>query len=33
MNNVMLDIETFGTKPGSVIRSIGSVIRSIGGDK
>jgi hypothetical protein len=26
MNHVMLDLETFGTKPGSVIRSIGAVM-------
>lgn len=26
MNNVMLDLETFGTQPGSVIRSIGAVV-------
>ena len=26
MNNVMLDLETFGTLPGSVIRSVGAVM-------
>lgn len=26
MNNVMLDLETFGTAPGSAIRSVGAVV-------
>lgn len=31
MNHVMLDLETFGTKPGSVLRSIGAVVFSLDG--
>jgi hypothetical protein len=31
MNHVMLDLETFGTKPGSVLRSIGAVTFNLEG--
>jgi hypothetical protein len=31
MNHIMLDLETFGTKPGSVIRSIGAVVFCLDG--
>lgn len=31
MNHVMLDLETFGTKPGSVLRSIGAVVFNLQG--
>lgn len=31
LNHCMLDLETFGTKPGSVIRSIGAVMFDLDG--
>lgn len=31
MNHVMLDLETFGTKPGSILRSIGAVAFELDG--
>jgi hypothetical protein len=31
MKHVMLDLETFGTKPGSVLRSIGAVVFELDG--